>query len=964
VSAAAYQFFPWVTRGIGTALSTADTGAALPDRLGVDVGVEVNGSVVATTNVQVHGPGDVLGIDPRQIVRTEPIAGSTDFEPNYFAHLELAEAALPWLFTPAAPDRTTDHLRPWCVLVVVAEQEGVAVGPGPVLPVLEIRRPANPDRELPDLAESWAWVHAQVVAEAGTTPQQALAGDDRLSLARLLCPRRLDPLTSYHACLVPAFDAGARAGLGEPVTAGTPITPAWRSGDAAPAEIRLPVYHHWQFATGPIGDFESLVQRLTPQPVPSSVGRRAMFIGAAGSGLPDLAPDVPGAVVGLEGALRPVDQKREPIPSPGGEAVATALQRLVDTGAERQPGGAGRTAPLGAPLYAHWPAQRHTIAGDTAAPAWLRSLNVDPRDRAAAAAGVRAVQANQEALVHSAWEQLGEAQSANRRLRELQVARAAATSVHRRHLAAMGAPDLVQLLGPAASRVRLAAATLHAEAHRSVLPDAALGAAFRKLTRPTGRLARATTATTATPAVRVDAMANLSSGAVTPMAARTAPDGAVLAAGMSQLTDGAGGAVVPGSGGLVVAADFVPRLTQLANVSTRLPRNPAVIARPSRDVPFLRRIDDDVELPDGPILDEPGDVADPEVPRRFQLAVEAGLPHLTFQVAAAEPPPPLALDDVATGALEATRPDARAALRAAARVAVPTGIARPPDPLAPVRGAPAFPVPLVELLGAVDREYVLPGLQDVEANTVGLVEVNRRFVEAALAGANYEMARELAWRLYPVERRATFFRRFWARPPGTFDIPAIDEWPAAADLGDNAFGSPEGELILIVRGDLIRRYPGTVIYAAQATFAGGRRVLVDPAVEVHPILSASLAPDVMLRGFPLTEAQVRGGEPDPLSNPTAGWFFVIASQPTEPRFGLDVAGDATPPTDRRKLNWSHMAPDGDLGAVSHATVGALAHPALGPLTWGRDAAQQAAITLQDPVRIVVHARHLLGPRRA
>ena len=285
---ARYQFFPWVARGVGAGLGEPDTGDTLPDRLRVDVGVEVNGAVVATTKVQVHGPGDVLGIDPRQIVRTEPTAGTTDFEPNYFAHLELGEAALPWLFTPAAPDLAADQLRPWCVLVVVAVQDGVTVGPGKVLPVLEISRPAIPGRELPDLAESWAWVHAQAVAAEGTTPQQALAGDERLSLARLLCPRRLDPLTSYHACLVPAFDAGVAAGLGEPVSTETSIAPAWRSGDDAPAELRLPVYHHWQFATGPVGDFESLVQRLQPRPVPATVGRRAMYLGAAGSGLPEL----------------------------------------------------------------------------------------------------------------------------------------------------------------------------------------------------------------------------------------------------------------------------------------------------------------------------------------------------------------------------------------------------------------------------------------------------------------------------------------------------------------------------------------------------------------------------------------------------------------------------------------------------------------------------------------------------
>jgi hypothetical protein len=54
-----------------------------------------------------------------------------------------------------------------------------------------------------------------------------------------------------------------------------------------------------------------------------------------------------------------------------------------------------------------------------------------------------------------------------------------------------------------------------------------------------------------------------------------------------------------------------------------------------------------------------------------------------------------------------------------------------------------------------------------------------------------------------------------------------------------------------------------------------------------------------------------------------------------------------------------MAADGDLAAVTHATVGALDHPELGSLTWGQDAAQQAAITLQDPVRVVIHARHLV-----
>ena len=58
------------------------------------------------------GPGHVIGIDPRQIVRTDPAPGSRDFEPNYFPLIEFDEPTLPWLFTPAGADAQA-RLRPW-----------------------------------------------------------------------------------------------------------------------------------------------------------------------------------------------------------------------------------------------------------------------------------------------------------------------------------------------------------------------------------------------------------------------------------------------------------------------------------------------------------------------------------------------------------------------------------------------------------------------------------------------------------------------------------------------------------------------------------------------------------------------------------------------------------------------------------------------------------------------------------
>jgi hypothetical protein len=124
------------------------------------------------------------------------------------------------------------------------------------LPVLEIAPPALPADELPDLAESWAWAHAQLSAREGpsiaTNERESklrtlLATRPELSVSRLLCPRLLAPFTDYLACVVPAFEAGRRAGLGEAVDASTPLAPAWATGAQAPARITLPVYFHWSF---------------------------------------------------------------------------------------------------------------------------------------------------------------------------------------------------------------------------------------------------------------------------------------------------------------------------------------------------------------------------------------------------------------------------------------------------------------------------------------------------------------------------------------------------------------------------------------------------------------------------------------------------------------------------------------------------------------------------------------------
>jgi hypothetical protein len=83
------------------------------------------------------------------------------------------------------------------------------------------------------------------------------------------------------------------------------------------------------------------------------------------------------------------------------------------------------------------------------------------------------------------------------------------------------------------------------------------------------------------------------------------------------------------------------------------------------------------------------------------------------------------------------------------------------DQLHPVKWYPEFHRPMYHFLKAMSKEYILPGLENVPQNTVGLLQTNRRFIEAFMVGLNHEMASELRWREFPTDLRGSYFRSFW-----------------------------------------------------------------------------------------------------------------------------------------------------------------------------------------------------------
>jgi hypothetical protein len=349
-------------------------------------------------------------------------------------------------------------------------------------------------------------------------------------------------------------------------------------------------------------------------------------------------------------------------------------------------------------------------------------------------------------------------------------------------------------------------------------------------------------------------------------------------------------------------------------------------------------------------------ITDSPTARSFRLAardhlarIKPGRSSIVFA-----PPAPLSFSQVRAGVQTQLEP--RRTLVALAGALFTTGIRATPAvnpapaaavPIEPVMAAPKFRQPMYESLRDLSQELLLPRLNVVGPNTVLGLQTNRRFIEAYMVGLNFEMARELLWRGYPTDQRGTCFDQFWdAKPvsnPAAFtmnvqaDIFPLHQW-SNRRLGDVQSAPAQERFVMLLRSDLLRRYPTALIYAAKAVLVNGVRTpSINDADEVQPVFRGTLPPDVSFFGFSIPVKQMVGGAGD------AGYFIVIQEQPGEPRFGLDVG---TP-----------------TGGSTHLQVsgGVPAGLPLSGLQWGLNGAHMAGILRQQPVRVAIHASQFLPP---
>lgn len=615
------------------------------------------------------------------------------------------------------------------------------------------------------------------------------------------------------------------------------------------------------------------------------------------------------SVTGLPGGLPDLVDWRFPgalglCPDPlPGSGFRTGLEELVD---------GVRTAaglPVAPPLYGRWHAAVRTLAGTTKP--WLARLNRDPRYRSAAALGARIVQDHQESLMVAAWQQIGAVEAANALLRQAQLAREAGGVLHAT-LSGLDAATLVLVTRSLHTRVLddTSGVTIAAGVDGSRVPLAMTSSAFRRMLRPRGPLGRRAGVSAS------ELLREVNDG--TPVVPPRRPPDGIVTVDAGRGTD-------------------EPRWCTITPRSLRerqRSRPPHVSERQWTDL------------------------------IKAAMAQQAGMPPCPPD----KPPPPsgdpLQLDHLQEVLLTATRPEDTVQARMADRITGPPGW-NPADQLAPIMAAPRIDTPVSRDLVALSPDLLLPGLAGLPTESVAAAPTNNRFVESLMVGVNHEFGRELIWRGYPTDQRGTVFHRFWDRSTSiageSDDLPAIDHtW--AGELGTHLLGGA-GQVVLVVRGELLRRYPRTAIYAARAQWVGGKRVPVEPAAgadpssasfpQRHPSFGGTIPQDVTYVGFDLPDDP--RGDPDPAAA-RPGWFFVFQQPWAETRFGLDATAADPPVGGAADLSWPAVGrtPSGHVDLTA-----ALAGVTLPGWGTGASSAQLAAWCEQRPFRVCIHASDLL-----
>jgi hypothetical protein len=171
-------------------------------------------------------------------------------------------------------------------------------------------------------------------------------------------------------------------------------------------------------------------------------------------------------------------------------------------------------------------------------------------------------------------------------------------------------------------------------------------------------------------------------------------------------------------------------------------------------------------------------------------------------------------------------------------------------------------------------------------------------------------------------------------------------------LGGHMKASLDNRIVMLVRGELVHRYPGVIGHAVRqaGTDAATGLPLFEAGDGADVLFRVHLAPDVLLVAFDLLPQTVKA--------PGAAWWFLLAENPTDPRFGLDDVA-AAGGDERNNLTWNDLfagLPQDQRRFLRASTPNRV----VDGVKWGSDAAAVAHLLFQLPARAAFLGTRMLA----
>jgi hypothetical protein len=761
-------------------------------------------------------------------------------------------------------------------------------------------------------------------------------------------------------------------------------------------------------------------------------------------GLP--APNPP--VQGLEGALKTDRTKSLPLNFTPNEfqdelKILVNLPETVKTDFSAPPGTDEdflNDPVVTVPFYGQNHARQHKtdkVLLDVNRSGWYHDLNRDPRNRVPAGFGTGVIQKEQEKFMQRAWQQVQKVYDANRIIRNFNFTMVVSKFYSTLFFEKLAPQNLLAVTTPVHAKVMGSPTTIRHQLRASRLTTPVFSPTFRRLVRPAGKLAQRL-ALDGKPFDYPALVDALNDDRITPAPPRGVPERILSVDDLARqiqphvfpawvkwlmrhrwlllfilllllLLFGlfTGAWIVATIVAVVVVAGFIwlsqqsVRADDAETFIDPVKEFEVVKGIPPRPT-FNVILDGETSAP--PPTSGASAAVDSVEASNFRTAVLNVQERLTIRIPDEPARQEFSIQPAKMKLVRAIDPHFSFPFRLSSRVTIPGRKFEQPEEIVEAMAHPDFEDAMYRYLRDINKELLIPNLQLIPPNTISLLVTNPKFIESYMVGLNHEMGRELLWREYPTDLRGSYFRQFWdvkgVSNPDTptdaeklKDITKIHAWQSTEllgvhkpDPGPGADVRPgEEQVVLVVRGELLKRYPNTVIYAQKAIVdpEGGEGSVIrtaDLTLEQFnnelkfPLFKAEIDPDLRFFGFDLTARKAKGEDKSNnfAASDKLGWFFVLQEVPGEPRFGMDIAYEPTVDTDNNPANdprddWDNLAWNlfgaGEPRFVKRSPAPTFPRPDVPKLSlnpWGISSAHMAFILFQTPVMVAVHATEMLN----